>query len=780
VKTGGSGLHGQYLDSSAGDIGVPSTLISGDSIAFSVDVYIATADTVTINMVSGAAGADSSSVDVVGPYEGRVSLTLTLTGVPTVLQIRVTNKNVGDDFTWYIDAAQVEYKAYATTFCDGLTPGCIWAGQHHASSSSRKKTFRGGGREYNIEDFSVYMSAQAGAGFPPVNHYVQGLALLDGALYRGSKVNPSILNLTIGIDGSSLANLHSLRKALIDIIKPDQVPGDQPFRLYYTGASSTKKVWIDVQYDSGLDAADFNEGFTDSITLRLIAYNPLWYEDHWESYPLDYVEDITSVNDVLAFEDGVWHNMNGGGTGTPYVFVIRKGPDGKIYFGGQFTTIGGVANTAGIACWDPEAGAFTALGTGVAGGNVLDMDWDAAGNLYVVGTFTSAGGVGNTQGIAKWDGSSWSAMYTTTSPNTLSVVHVSQVNGDIYVGGNIPAGGIDSAGAQWLNVYDVSASTWTIVGASPTDDLNSFVYAIQIDSNGVIYIGGNFTTAGAIAARGVAFWDPNMTTPAWQDMDGGVTGSLGAPEQLLFGDDGYLYVVGHFSSIGSDTENTRGIARWTNSTWEGLDRGTDNGAVYTIDQTNEGEIYIGGNFTSVSGLPMPERISVFSGSKWSNIEANLPDSALVQAVYYDDERDNLYIGMSGSTTTTAKVSTTTTIDYTGTREGFPRITLRRSGGTALRLRWMKNRETGATLKFDYELQDGEELVIDLTPGNRSIISSAFGSRWDAINQVSNVHAFSLVPGENVLEFWAEDEGSPTVEAFAEAIPNHWSFDGVAT
>lgn len=782
VKTGGSGYHGQYLQDSAGDISIPPGLGSGDSITASVDLYIPTADDVLLSLTSGNLGADSATSVVSGPFEGRASVTVALTGVPTLLELSITNNVLGDDFTWYIDAVQVETKAYATTYCDGRTPNCTWKGETDASASSRKKTVRGGGRDYNLDDYSVYVNGHAGTGFPPIQHYIQGLALLDGALYRGEKVNPAVIHLSIGLDGSSLTNLHSLRKDLIDLIKPDAVPGTQPFRLYYTGANSSKKIWIDVQYDSGLDVGDFGENFHDDINLRLIAYNPLWYVDYWEAYHITHNTDLTNVNDVMAQEDGVWHNMDQGAShATPFVFTIKKGPDGLIYFGGLFTTIGGVANTSGIAVWDPDAGSFSALGTGVAGGYVLDMDWDAAGNLYIVGTFTSVNAVSNTQGIAKWDGSTWSAMYTTTAPNSLDCVRIDPLTGDIYVGGNIPAGGIDGAGAQGLNYYDVSASSWTILGTSPTDDLNNSVRTIEFDTLGKIFVGGNFTQAGAVSnTRALAYWDRTLSTPGWVEMDGGVTGSIGWPTKLLFGDDGYLYVVGHFLDVGSDTDNTRGVARWDNATWQSLHKGTDNGSVYTIDRTPSGDIYIGGNFTKVSGLDMPERISVFNGSKWSNIEANLPDNALVQAVYYDDERGNLYIGMSGSTTTIAKVSTTNTITYTGSREGYPRITLRRSGGTSLRLRWIKNRETGATLKFNYEMQDGEELVIDLTPGQRSIISSAFGSRWDAISQVSNVHAFTLIPGENEIEFWAEEDGSPTVEAFMEAIPNFWSFDGVAT
>jgi len=67
--------------------------------------------------------------------------------------------------------------------------------------------------------------------------------------------------------------------------------------------------------------------------------------------------------------------------------------DGKLYAGGHFTTAGDVSALR-VACWDPSASCWSALGSGISGGanlssvralTVLD------GKLYVAGHFTTAG-----------------------------------------------------------------------------------------------------------------------------------------------------------------------------------------------------------------------------------------------------------------------------------------------------------------------------------------------------------------------------------------------------
>jgi flap endonuclease-1 len=65
----------------------------------------------------------------------------------------------------------------------------------------------------------------------------------------------------------------------------------------------------------------------------------------------------------------------------------------------------------------------------------------------------------------------------------------------------------------------------------------------------------------------------------------------------------------------------------------------------------------------------------------------------------------------------------------------------------------------------YDLLDGERLTIDLTPTNKSFISSFFGSRPDAILAGSDTGEWSLIPGDNDITCLVSAAGGATVTAW---------------
>ena len=68
------------------------------------------------------------------------------------------------------------------------------------------------------------------------------------------------------------------------------------------------------------------------------------------------------------------------------------------------------------------------------------------GGLYVGGAFTDAGGLLHADRIAKWNGSSWSAVNSPTSPITNGRVSAIAVAGDkVYAGGTFTVAGNEDA-----------------------------------------------------------------------------------------------------------------------------------------------------------------------------------------------------------------------------------------------------------------------------------------------------------------------------------------------
>src|SRR5947207_797535 len=105
--------------------------------------------------------------------------------------------------------------------------------------------------------------------------------------------------------------------------------------------------------------------------------------------------------------------------------------------GGYFTNAGGVTASY-IARWDGSC--WSALGSGITGPypNVFVLALAVSGDdLYAGGYFTNAGAV-PANSIAKWDGSTWSALGSGMN-YTVSALAVSGSN--LYAGGSFSTAG---------------------------------------------------------------------------------------------------------------------------------------------------------------------------------------------------------------------------------------------------------------------------------------------------------------------------------------------------
>src|SRR5262249_11906947 len=98
----------------------------------------------------------------------------------------------------------------------------------------------------------------------------------------------------------------------------------------------------------------------------------------------------------------------------------------QLYAGGTFGTMGGTLASA-IAKWDGST--WSALGSGISG-RVIALAVSGS-NVYAGGDFLSAGG-NLANNIAKWDGSGWSAL---GSGADNLVYALSASDQDLYVGG---------------------------------------------------------------------------------------------------------------------------------------------------------------------------------------------------------------------------------------------------------------------------------------------------------------------------------------------------------
>ncbi len=160
---------------------------------------------------------------------------------------------------------------------------------------------------------------------------------------------------------------------------------------------------------------------------------------------------------IAQWDGNSWSILGSVGSGGDGVVWALTVSGSNLYVGGWFSTVGGVS-VANISKWDGNN--WSALGSGL-NGNVYALT-TSGGDLYAGGSFTSAGGVSATN-IAKWDGSSWSALGSGLGPDTISeaVFALTMSGGNLYAGGSFTSAG----GVSATNIARWDGSSWSAVGS---------------------------------------------------------------------------------------------------------------------------------------------------------------------------------------------------------------------------------------------------------------------------------------------------------------------------
>lgn len=168
----------------------------------------------------------------------------------------------------------------------------------------------------------------------------------------------------------------------------------------------------------------------------------------------------------------------------------------NLYAGAWFVNRGQYFD--GPIKWDGSA--WSPLGSGVYPCGTLGALAVAGTNLYAGGALLTAGGV-PVNGIAKWDGSTWSALGSGlvgigTEENPEQVWALAVVGNDLYVGGKFTQAG----GLPATNIAKWNGSTWSALGSG----VNGIVFALAADQAGHLFVGGDFTMAGTNMAAHIA------------------------------------------------------------------------------------------------------------------------------------------------------------------------------------------------------------------------------------------------------------------------------------
>jgi hypothetical protein len=659
----------------------------------------------------------------------------------------------------YLDCFQIEL-GDETTYIDGDQPGCEWNGAAHASTSTRSAISRAGGIVTDFEDYGFTVSKAVGWGAANHRLTVDEYALLPGGELNSVKLTPRYASLVGLLQMGDDCDIHPERQDLISEILPYAYPtsstGFQPLKIRYSGAAVEKE--IDVHYTAGLEGPDLDSVEDERVSFQFVAPDPFWYGLGDESDALDTNDtetiymcagrlrstgqwnDLGITSDATTYEtydilyasdgtvyfvgyfddfDGVanrdnvarytpstdtWSTVGGAAAFNDVVRAVAEGPDGTVYFGGDFTNAGGDGNADYVCQYDPSTDTVSALAAGGVA-DVYDLVFGLDGILYIVGSFTDWGDA-NGDAIVSWDGTAYASLGTGVGSGIFAA-DISP-NGDLYVVGNFAnaGGGAAAKIARW------DGSAWSSVA---DDSLDGATNDVAIDQSGRIYVVGSFENASSNAdADFVAYTDGQI----WNNMGTGASGSI---SKVKIAPDGKVWVSGATTVGGIDASFG---AFWNGASWTGVD------------------LNLQGGFAAVTCISFGNADPVIS----SNYD-----------VYIGTNQDGTASYISGSATVT----------YSGTQPTYPTFIVNRSGGTSAKLIQIRNETTGKTLSFDYDLLDGETLTIKLRPQSQKITSSFFGSRPDAILANSDQGEFTLALGDNQITSFVDVAGAPTVTVFCE-------------
>jgi len=321
-----------------------------------------------------------------------------------------------------------------------------------------------------------------------------------------------------------------------------------------------------------------------------------------------------------TFSDANWISINPnipGTDGTVRATVVDG--SGNLYIGGSFTVVGEVVAN-GIAKWNGSR--WTALGSGLGHTNTSITPAVFAlavsgSDLYVGGEFTTAGG-NAANCIAKWDGSNWTALSSGMRGGQFSLaasVDALAVSGsDLYAGGWFTTAG----GIPVDNIARWNGSSWTALGSG----MNSRVSALAV-SGSALYAGGVFTSPGSHIAK----WNGS----SWTTLPG-----MESSVQSLVVSGSDLYAGGWFTLVGGIRANY--IAKWNGSSWTALGSGMS-GPVSALTVLGN-DLYAGGSFKTAGGVDIGYGMAKWNGSSWSALGSGMYGGVHTLAVSGSD----LYAG----------------------------------------------------------------------------------------------------------------------------------------
>ena len=571
--------------------------VTPGTYTFSLDIYVLDPSArVVLSVMDGGTTVATRSWLIREPGWQRIWLTYNEQSTAD-RTLRLSYNNPGSiSVRMYTDAWQFERKPYPTTYLDGDMIGFgdarpyisyFWHGAPHTSASTRHANTGSGGRLVSWSDIAKFRTTSiVGLMFAPVEQRVQTLG-------NGKQIHLGMVTLTRDftitgrIFAESPSQLLSRHNALTSLLRSSNTASNDQMILRYQQVDDAehlvgKPLEIVCVYLDGL-RGNMTNFYQAGVAVQFAAVQPALMEAYESSAALTLYEELEPNMIVYRDELGEYSNLGTGDTTGGVVSRVGFLRDGRPVAFGNFTQIAGVTadygavwtgttweeipgTDAGVSDIDDGFRMGYALTVGTVGGSVYEYD-------TVSETWTELGGagfIGPINSIARDE------------------------TGDIYVGGQFEFA--DDAVTVYNNVarWDATNEEWVQLGSGLTDPGNLKTDPLEVKSvlapnDGYIYFAGTFHEGESNATTTTGQNNVMRWSIADEVYEGMGTGFNESPNQLIQGDDGYIYAVGPFSEDGTESYALRGFARWNGYNWEEVFALVRPGGVYGADGVMQDE-----------------------------------------------------------------------------------------------------------------------------------------------------------------------------------------------
>jgi uncharacterized delta-60 repeat protein len=375
------------------------------------------------------------------------------------------------------------------------------------------------------------------------------------------------------------------------------------------GTGSTPRSYVGrLNADGSLDPS-FNASATDSVYALAVQPDGKILVGKYHELNLAHAPSIYRLN-AEGSADGLGDlSFEGGADGSVVALAVQ--PDGKILVGGFFTLLGGNENGTTprnrIGRLNADGSLEVDFNPG-ANYAVFAVAVQADGKILVGGAFTTLGGGGtgtttrNKIGRLNADGS-LDATFDPGANSTVLAMAV-QADGKILIGGaftTLGGGGTGTTSRNYLGRLNADGSLDT----SFNPGANSGVYAVAVQADGKILVGGGFTTLG-----GGGSGTTTRNRIGRLNADGSLDTSFnpGANDYVYavaVQADGQILVGGYFTTLGgggtgTTTRNRIGRLNADGSLDTSFNPGANN-VVQAVAVEADGQILVGGSFTTLGG-----------------------------------------------------------------------------------------------------------------------------------------------------------------------------------